>query len=204
MLDELAFRFKRSGFQISSLLETVFSSEEFYAASAVHQSIKSPAQLMINLVDQLDIDTEKTRAKLITLAMRGMGQDLFYPPNVKGWPGNRAWINSNTLLTRYNLPSYLLYGNAGNKKTVRRQKGAPFRPELFFEKYAGRPAGEVVDALADHFIGKPLDPDQRRLLLQAIHPKASESLVLPAGRKSADRLTGVVHLILSTAEYQLC
>jgi len=29
-----------------------------------------------------------------------MGQNLFAPPNVKGWPGGEAWINSNTLLAR--------------------------------------------------------------------------------------------------------
>jgi hypothetical protein len=30
----------------------------------------------------------------------GMGQNLFSPPNVKGWPGGEQWINSNSLLAR--------------------------------------------------------------------------------------------------------
>jgi uncharacterized protein (DUF1800 family) len=209
-VDQLVFHFKRSRFKIAGLLQTIFSSSEFYSVRARRRSIKSPAQLMINLVDQLEIDTENTRDKLMAVAMRGMGQDLFYPPNVKGWPGNRDWINSNTLLTRYNLPSYFLYGNTGrNKKSGRKNSGnrrnkGPFRNEHFFEPYAGRPAGEVVDTLIDRFIGEPLDSDQRQALLEAIHPNATESLRLPEGRKSAKRLTGVVHLILSTAEYQLC
>jgi hypothetical protein len=29
-----------------------------------------------------------------------LGQSLFAPPNVKGWPGGEAWINSATLLGR--------------------------------------------------------------------------------------------------------
>jgi hypothetical protein len=29
-----------------------------------------------------------------------MGQNLFSPPNVKGWPGGEVWINSSTLLAR--------------------------------------------------------------------------------------------------------
>src|SRR6185295_16720793 len=29
-----------------------------------------------------------------------LGQALFAPPNVKGWPGGEAWINSTTLLAR--------------------------------------------------------------------------------------------------------
>ena len=35
--------------------------------------------------------------------MASMGQLLFYPPNVAGWPGGSSWINSSTLLTRINL-----------------------------------------------------------------------------------------------------
>jgi uncharacterized protein (DUF1800 family) len=32
-----------------------------------------------------------------------MGQLLFYPPNVAGWPGGTSWINSSTLLNRINF-----------------------------------------------------------------------------------------------------
>jgi hypothetical protein len=34
------------------------------------------------------------------VAAAAMGQNLFSPPNVKGWPGGEAWINSTTLLAR--------------------------------------------------------------------------------------------------------
>ena len=34
--------------------------------------------------------------------LRQLGQDLFAPPNVKGWDGGVTWITTNTLLTRYN------------------------------------------------------------------------------------------------------
>jgi hypothetical protein len=33
---------------------------------------------------------------------------LFYPPNVKGWDGGRAWINSSTLIGRANFVVDLL------------------------------------------------------------------------------------------------
>jgi len=34
------------------------------------------------------------------LTANQLGQVLFAPPNVKGWPGGEAWINSSTLLAR--------------------------------------------------------------------------------------------------------
>lgn len=39
--------------------------------------------------------------------MAPMGQILFYPPNVAGWPGGASWINSSTLLNRVNFATGL-------------------------------------------------------------------------------------------------
>src|SRR5262245_32232427 len=40
--------------------------------------------------------------------LRSLGEDLFAPPNVKGWPGGDAWINSSTLLARKQFTERLL------------------------------------------------------------------------------------------------
>ncbi len=42
-------------------------------------------------------------------AMAPMGQVLFYPPNVAGWPGGTSWINSSTLLGRINFTNAAAY-----------------------------------------------------------------------------------------------
>jgi len=42
---------------------------------------------------------------------KALGQTLFMPPNVAGWPGGRAWIDSSSLLLRLQLPS-ILFKNA--------------------------------------------------------------------------------------------
>ena len=39
-----------------------------------------------------------------------LGQILFFPPNVAGWPGDKNWIDSSSLLLRMSLP-HLLFGN---------------------------------------------------------------------------------------------
>jgi uncharacterized protein (DUF1800 family) len=39
-----------------------------------------------------------------------MGQDLFYPPNVFGWPGGRNWLNSRALVARINFAAALVGG----------------------------------------------------------------------------------------------
>ena len=213
LVKQLAIQLRQSDYEIKPFLRKIFLSREFYSGRAMHQQIKSPAQLLVNLVDQLQLDSKKVPQRLFQYAMRAMGQDLFYPPNVKGWPGNRAWINSNTLLTRYNMGAFVLYGRgpfgSGRGRSMApagRNKGlsAPFDANTFFERYENKTAGQTIDLLADHFVGRSLDKEQRKVLLEVIHPDASESLRIPKSQKSTARLLGVVHLILSTAEYQLC
>jgi len=46
-----------------------------------------------------------------------LGQDLFEPPNVGGWPGGRAWIGARSMIARSNLVAALVDGsNAGRSK----------------------------------------------------------------------------------------
>ena len=39
------------------------------------------------------------------------GQELFYPPNVKGWDGGKTWLNSTTVLQRGNWVTDVVWGN---------------------------------------------------------------------------------------------
>jgi hypothetical protein len=43
----------------------------------------------------------------LLLLQRALGQLLFYPPNVAGWPGGRNWIDSSTLMLRMRIPQLL-------------------------------------------------------------------------------------------------
>ena len=45
----------------------------------------------------------QTNVKQLAQRLAQLGQEVFYPPNVKGWDGGRTWINSSTLLGRANL-----------------------------------------------------------------------------------------------------
>lgn len=190
VVQQLTMKFAQGGYVLGPLLKTMFNSKEFYSTRAVRKQIKSPAQLMVNLLDQLDIDLDQARTQFLSRAMGQMGQDLFYPPNVKGWPGNRAWINSNTLLARYNLSNTLLNGS--------------FDGQTFFAPFENKTAQETIRLLSDRFHGMQMNGHQRKTLLAAIHPQARGDLVIPEAKKSQKHLTGVVHLILSSAEYQLC
>src|SRR5207247_145454 len=123
--------------------------------------------------------------------------DLLYPPNVKGWDGGETWINTTTLLVRYNLAGYLVGGKIPDSgKPVKGQgKGQRFRLERFdppqnkLGVIVGADIAADANRLVDALIG--------RLLQTKLDDAARTWLVEQAERTHAsDRPVVVAHLIM--------
>jgi uncharacterized protein (DUF1800 family) len=98
----LADRFYNSDYDISKLMEDIFTSDWFYDEKNIGVRIKSPIELIAGIRRILPMKLENEDAQL--LVQRVLGQVLFYPPNVAGWPGGKNWIDSSTLMMRMRLP----------------------------------------------------------------------------------------------------
>ncbi len=94
----IAADFRRSGYRIKVALAGVFSTDAFWAADNRGALVKSPVDLVVGTLVTLEV--APADATPFALAIAGMGQNLFSPPNVKGWRGGDAWIDTNTLLAR--------------------------------------------------------------------------------------------------------
>jgi uncharacterized protein (DUF1800 family) len=101
----LADRFYKNNYEISKLLEDIFTSDWFYEEKNVGAQIKSPVELLVGIQRMLPMKFQKDEALL--LLQRALGQLLFYPPNVAGWPGGKTWIDSSTLMLRMRIPQLL-------------------------------------------------------------------------------------------------
>lgn len=104
-IEWLADRFFKNDYDISKLLEDIFTSDWFFDQKNIGCIIKSPIELMAGIQRMLPMTFEKDEALL--LLQRALGQLLFYPPNVAGWPGGRTWIDSSTLMLRMRIPQML-------------------------------------------------------------------------------------------------
>ena len=109
--------FRRSGYNIAKLMRAILSSDVFYAAENRAALIKSPVEFVIGTMKQFDIDAPGLRPFVIASAL--LGQNVFSPPNVKGWPGGEAWINSATLLGRKQLIDRLFRNDDGMEAALR-------------------------------------------------------------------------------------
>lgn len=101
----LGNRFFQSGYNIKNLLEDIFISDWFYAEKNIGTKIKSPIELLAGIRRFLPMQMNNDQAQL--LFQRTLGQVLFYPPNVAGWPGGKNWIDSSTLMLRLRIPQIL-------------------------------------------------------------------------------------------------
>jgi hypothetical protein len=188
----------------------MFGCEEFYSPSIIRNQVKSPVQWLVGTARMLQCDLPPG---FISAAItRSLGQDLFAPPNVKGWDGGISWITTNTLLERYNNAATLVQGTT---------------QQLSASDFARKPggAGGVVQEKAAqriHIGGvdveKILTPDERtdknklvaalehRLLQSTFSSQQDQALrdfldSHPALEDAAIR--NAIRLVMSTPEYQV-
>ena len=94
-----------TNYDIKRALVVLYSSEEFYAAKNLGSRIKSPIELITNFQRQLHVRIENDQSFIFLQRM--MGQTLFDPPNVAGWPDGKDWVDSASLMFRMNLPQLI-------------------------------------------------------------------------------------------------
>jgi len=110
LVDSLADEYRRNDYDTGRLVRTILSSNHFYSAAAMGRKIKSPVEFAVGLVRALG---GHTNHYALADDLAGLGQRVFYPPNVKGWNGGREWINAYTLLQRQNLVTAICGGRDG-------------------------------------------------------------------------------------------
>jgi len=105
LIEPLAQQFRDEGLDLAGILKRMLGSNLFFSPQAIARKVRSPVELVAGLLRSLEGSTNLTE---LAPATAQLGQSLFYPPNVKGWDGGRAWINSATLLGRANVVRQLL------------------------------------------------------------------------------------------------
>ncbi len=104
-VDWLSNRFYQNDYDIKKLLEDIFTADWFYEEKNIGTKIKSPIELLAGIRRLLPMEMENDQAQI--LFQKTLGQILFYPPNVAGWPGGKTWIDSSSLMLRLRIPQIL-------------------------------------------------------------------------------------------------
>jgi uncharacterized protein (DUF1800 family) len=108
----IAARLRASGYDMRVALREILGSRAFWAEENRQALIKSPVDFVIGTLNTLELEAPDPAT--LAFALRRLGQDLFAPPNVRGWPGGETWINSSTLLARNQMAERLLRRDGRN------------------------------------------------------------------------------------------
>ena len=104
--------FYESEYDISAFLKTIFTSNHFYEERNIGARIKSPVEYLVGLMRALDLDFGNEEAPIMIQKL--LGQTLFMPPNVAGWPSDKGWIDSSTMMARMKIPQALIFSSELN------------------------------------------------------------------------------------------
>ena len=197
-ITKLAKEFRDGNYAIRPVLKSLFKSEHFYDTCNTAALIKNPVQLIVQAIRSLRTPARNLGA--LVSATDLMGQNIFFPPSVKGWDGGRAWINTSTMFVRQNVMIYLLTGR---------------RPDAYEWQADGSSydARHLIEHLTETADGKPSTEDVVNYLLRfnlGTEPHASRVDTLVqfvnshGGTIDNDMLIALLSLIAAMPEYQLC
>ncbi|GGI45817.1 hypothetical protein GCM10008018_14020 [Paenibacillus marchantiophytorum] len=103
---------------MGEVLQELFTSNEFYNPKYRMAVIKAPADYVAGTIRALQMYVFASDS---SEAAKYMGQFLFMPPNVAGWPGGEAWLEG--LMSRYSFS-----GNIAAKTDINKSEFKPAQP----------------------------------------------------------------------------
>lgn len=197
-IDQMAGTLLASRYEIRPLLTKLFLSQHFYDRAVINEQIKSPVELIVGAVRSLH--TPVRDLNILAEALELMGQDILFPPSVKGWDGGRSWVNTSTFFVRQNILAFLLTGKKpvgydalADQQVYQSEKLLAWLSET--DPAAARDPRRVVDYLL-------------RLTLGFAPPEAAETLETfvhdHGDNLERGMITALLLIISAMPEYQLC
>jgi uncharacterized protein (DUF1800 family) len=199
-VNAMADVFYKANYEIKPLLEYVFTADWFYDEKNTGNLIKAPVEFLVGLNRQFKITYQ--RPEVLLQFQKVLGQVLFYPPNVAGWPGGRNWIDSSSLMYRIKIPSTILNGGVIDFAGKADPEDEAFLATMRVRQDA---VNTRVQAQADWsaFLQSiPKGLNKTTIAQFMLEPKLSDTLLSTINR-SADTKALVIE-VASSPEYQLC
>ncbi|MDR7537833.1 MAG: DUF1800 domain-containing protein [Armatimonadota bacterium] len=200
LVEGLAAIFRHHHFEVAPLLRAILTSRAFYSPRAMRTQVKSPVQLVVGTARLLGLDGIPLAQ--LCRAMDLMGQALFYPPNVGGWPSGESWITTATILIRYNFSGLVL--TDGMPGVARRPAvRPPLPPEVLKAATGVATAGEVINHLATMLNVAAADGQRKTAYLRALGAASPQASFTLASAESEARLRSALHLMMCSPDFQV-
>ena len=197
-LERLSRIYFGSNYSIREVVRGVLNSPHFYTDEALYAIVKNPTQYAVMMTKSLDIPYKWIND--MQTFTDTMGQQLFNPPNVKGWKQGRNWINTNTLTARLNFATHAV-DSIRYRGLMRDRVTAAFKAQgRDADVVFASPEGAVLGVWSWLLPSAKLSDGTYAQLIE--YMKAGEPKV-PAKDYYWGRAHGLVELVLTCPEYQM-
>lgn len=194
----------KSNHNMGEVMKTLLLSPQFYSQKAYRSRIKSPTEFVVGAYRALNIQSNGTT---LAGAMNSMGQALFDPPSVAGWPGDKTsalWLNSGTWMARLNFIDQLLVRGAAGKGNYQ-----PLDLQAIINQNHIDSPEHFVDYFVSFLLDGNLDQDRKANLVDyfTTNDHATnrvQQITLTNGKSyPINRVRGTLYLLMALPEYQL-
>ena len=206
LVTRFAEKFRSAGLNVKSLLGEIMRSDEFYSDKAVRSIYKNPVDFVIPTLRQLgvgpilaqrvteDVDFSPRAVPAViagSSAMKQMGMQLLYPPDVSGWPRGQKWISSATMVARIGWADKL-FGMS---------QGPGLNEFTSFNLFTKDPTPNGIARKLISIFDAPIPEGKVGELVSAAAQASSGTLTEENSNKTAD---AVARLIFASPEFQFC
>jgi uncharacterized protein (DUF1800 family) len=205
----------RSGnWEIRPVMVQLLKSAHFFDVTNIGALETGPVEFCIRFIRSLGLTSVPDFTASIPLRQQNdlksrlttLGQTIFDPPNVKGWPGGRTWISTSTAPVRQKFTLDTMDGKIKGTGATRTTTFYQFDPIAFAKQF---PSPNQIQALSVDMASfllptSPSEKEAQMLLDTIVDGGASYDWNLDdPSYKAADRITKYLKALFQLAKYQL-
>lgn len=205
-IEKFADVYINNGHSIKEMSRAIFTSDEFFSDRARFALVKSPVELIIGAIRMLGArynpgtSAHQENANILAFLSGLLGQEIYNPPDVSGWPHGLGWINTANLLMRFTFADFLAIFRTGN----------PDSPGVWLtqdqlRKYTKASTKKTVKNLLSALGPLNVDGAATRALRDYLQTDDQGNTVdfVPDDVTIDKKVRGLVHQIMCLSEFQL-
>ncbi len=186
LVDAVAALIRKNDYNLKPVMSALLRSNVFFSDRAYRSLVKSPVEFVAGTYKALGISPIDERAQR---ALVQMGQILFYPPNVEGWPGGANWLTTQTIIARENFVAGLINSPAMN--------GAGWMQNVPVK------AAQAASQLVRTILCGDASPKAIAQLVDYLNGANTSALGMLSGENYQERVRGAAYLTMAMPAYEL-
>ena len=186
LVDAVAALIRKNDYNLLPVMSTLLRSNLFYSDRAYRALVKSPVEFVVGTYKALGLQQIDESAQR---ALVQMGQILFYPPNVAGWPGGANWLTSQTVIARENFVAGLM--------------NSPMMDGVGWMDQIPLKASAAASQLVGTLLHGDASPSAVAQLADYLNGAGTSALGMLSGENYQERVRGAAYLTMAMPAYQL-